>query len=158
MRKFVFLFSLVFCLLSMTLVGFAAPTEAEKQKYAEAIETNLTEMLKGSIALDKGSADNKTYLLNWLLAETQPKEAKKIVTKIEKLEAEQAKDRESMDPYLQAKKICDEKLNADGANAALENVIRIQKDWLKDQEEITALWKKVDLILKKESPECESRQ
>ena len=149
MKKFVFIMSLVFSLLSMTLIGFAAPTEAEKQKYGEAIETNLTEMLKGSIALDKGSADNKTYFLNWLLAENQPKEAKKIVEKIEKLEAEQAKDRESMDPYLQAKKIYDEKLNAEAANAALENIIRIQKDWLKDQEEIRALWKKVDQILKK---------
>ena len=149
MKKFVFILSLVVSILSMTLIGFAAPTEAEKQKYAEAIETNLTEMLKGSIALDKGSAENTTYLLNWLLAETQPKEAKKIVEKIEKLEAEQAKDRESMDPYLQAKKICDEKVNADGANAALENIIRIQKDWLKDQAEVTALWKKVDLSLKK---------
>ena len=149
MKKLVFMISLVFSLLGMTLIGFAAPTEAEKQKYGEAIEINLTEMLKGSIALDKGSADNKTYFLNWLLAENQPKEAKKIVEKIEKLEAEQAKDRESMDPYLQAKKICDEKLNAEAANAALENIIRIQKDWLKDQEEIRALWKKVDQILKK---------
>lgn len=147
MKKLVFIISMVFSLLSMTLIGFAAPTEAEKQKYEEAIETNLTEMLKGSIALDKGSADNKTYLLNWLLSETQPKEAKKIVTQIEKLEEEQAKDRESMDPYLQAKKICDEKLNVDGANAALENIIRIQKDWLKDQEEVAELWKKVDQIL-----------
>ena len=88
MKKLVFMISLVFSLLGMTLIGFAAPTEAEKQKYGEAIEANLTEMLKGSIALDKGSADNKTYLLNWLLAETQPKDAKKIVEKIEKLDAQ----------------------------------------------------------------------
>ena len=54
-----------------------------------------------------------------------------------------------MDPYLQAKKICDEKLNADGANAALKNIVRIQKNRIKDQEEVLALWKKVDEILKK---------
>ena len=105
-------------------------------------------MLKGSIALDKSNAENKTYLLNWLEAEKQPKEAKKIVTKIEKLEAEQAKKQESMDPYLQAKKTCDEKCNVDGAKAALDNIIRIQKDRLKDQEALTKLWKQVAELLK----------
>ena len=43
---------------------------------------------------------------------------------------------------------CDEKLNADGANAALENIIRIQKDRLSDQKELQALWAKVDKLLK----------
>ena len=55
---------------------------------------------------------------------------------------------ESMDPYTKAKKTCDEKLNADGANAALENIIRIQKDRLSDQKELQALWAKVDKLLK----------
>ena len=54
----------------------------------------------------------------------------------------------SMDPYTKAKKTCDEKLNADGANAALENIIRIQKDRLSDQKELQALWAKVDKLLK----------
>ena len=48
-----------------------------------------------------------------------------------------------MNPYLEAKKTCDEKLNADGANAALENIIRIQRDRLSDQKELAKLWKKV---------------
>ena len=131
------------------MTGFAAPTAEEKMQYEDAIADNWKEMLKGSISLDKGNAEIKTYLWNWLDAEKQPREARKIVTQIEKLQEEQAKKQESMDPYLQAKKICDEKLNADGANAALKNIVRIQKNRIKDQEEVLALWKKVDEILKK---------
>ncbi|MBQ7797049.1 MAG: hypothetical protein IJ374_10885 [Lachnospiraceae bacterium] len=149
MKKFMFIFTLAICLLCAPMTGFAAPTEEEKQQYEEAIADKWKEMLKGSIALDKSNAENKTYLLSWLEAETQPKEAKKIVNKIEALEAEQEKKQESMDPYLKAKKTCDEKCNADGANAALENIIRIQKDRLKNQEELTKLWKKVAELLKK---------
>ena len=62
--------------------------------------------------------------------------------------AKQEEDQESMDPYTKAKKSCDAKLNADGANAALENIIRIQKDRLSDQKELQALWAKVDKLLK----------
>ena len=149
MKKFMFIFSLVICLLCVPMTGFAAPTEEEKMQYEDAIADNWKEMLKGSISLDKGNAEIKTYLLNWLDAEKQPREARKIVTQIEKLQEEQANKQESMDPYLQAKKICDEKLNADGANAALKNIVRIQKNRIKDQEEVLALWKKVDEILKK---------
>lgn len=149
MKKVLFIFSLVICLLCVPMTGFAAPTEEEKMQYEDAIADNLKEMLKGSISLDKGNVEIKTYQLNWLEAEKQPREARKIVTQIDKLLAEQAKKQESMDPYLQAKKICDEKLNADGANAALKNIVRIQKNWIKDQEEVIALWKKVDEILKK---------
>lgn len=148
MKKLLFIFSLAICLLCVPMIGFAAPTEEEKVQYEEAIADKWIEMLKGSIALDKSNAENKTYQVAWLEAEKQPKEAKKIVEKIAKLEAEQAKDQESMDPYLQAKKTCDEKCNADGANAALENIIRIQKDRLKDQEELTKLWKQVAELLK----------
>ena len=89
------------------------------------------------------NAENKASLLTWLDTEKKPDETKKTVEKIRKLEAEQAKDQESMNPYLEAKKTCDEKLNADGANAALENIIRIQKDRLSDQKELAKLWKKV---------------
>lgn len=147
MKKLLFIFSLAICLLCVPMTGFAAPTEEEKTQYEEAIADKWIEMLKGSIVLDKSSAENKTYQVAWLEAEEQPKEAKKIVEKIEKLEAEQAEKQESMDPYLQAKKTCDEKCNADGANAALENIIRIQKDRLKDQEELTKLWKQVAELL-----------
>ena len=143
MKKLMFIFTLALCLFCVPMTGFAAPTEKEKQQYNEAIAEKNIEMLKGSIALDKSSAENKTYLLNWLLAETQPAEAKKLVEKIEALEKEQEKKMESMDPYLKAKKTCDEKCNADGANAALDNIIRIQKDRLKNQEELTKIWKKV---------------
>ena len=134
MKKLLFLMSLVFCLFCTPLVSFANPTEEEKIKYEEAISEKYIEMLKGTIALDKGNAENTAYLVKWLEAAKQPREAKKIVAKIETLQAEQAKKVESMDPYLQAKKTCDEKCNAEGANAALENIIRIQKDRLKDQE------------------------
>ncbi len=68
--------------------------------------------------------------------------------KILKLQEEQEKEQESLDPYTKARKACDEKLNADGANAALENIIRIQKDRIEDQEEIKELWKKVNQLLK----------
>lgn len=149
MKKLMFLFSLITCLLCVPMTGLAAPTEEEKQQYEEAIAENRKEMLKGSISLDKGNAEMKTYLLNWLEAEKQPKEAKKLVAQIEKLQEEQEKSKENMDPYMQAKKTCDEKLNADGANAALKNIIRIQKNQIKDQQSVIELWKKVDEILKK---------
>lgn len=148
MKRLLFLISLVICLLSVPMTGFAAPTEEEQQKYEEAIADNLKEMLKGSIALDKLSAENKGYQLKWLDSENKPEEARALIEKIRTLETEQKKDQESMDPYNKAIKSCEAKLNADGTNAALENVIRIQKDRIKDQEELRKLWKKVDQLLK----------
>lgn len=143
MKKLIFMFALMVCMFSIPMTGFAAPTDEEKQQYEDAISDKWKEMLKGSIELDKMNAENKASLLTWLDTEKKPDEAKKTVEKIRKLEAEQAKDQESMNPYLEAKKTCDEKLNADGANAALENIIRIQKDRLSDQKELAKLWKKV---------------
>ncbi len=143
MKKLMFIFTLAMCLLCAPLTGFAAPTEQEKQQYEEAIADKWKEMLRGSIALGNSNVVNTTYLLKWLEAEKQPEEAKKIVAQIEALEKEYAKKQESMDPYLLAKKSCDENCNADGANAALDNMIRIQKDRLKNQEELTKLWVKV---------------
>lgn len=147
MKKLLFVLSLVICLLSVPLTGMAAQTE-EQQEYEEAITDNLKEMLKGSIALDKISAENKSYQLKWLEAEQKPEDAKTIAEKIKALESEQKKEQESMDPYNKAIKSCEKKLNADGANAALENVIRIQKDRIEDQEELLKLWKKIDRLLK----------
>lgn len=147
MKRFLFVLSLMICLLSVPMTGLAAPTEEEQQKYEEAIAENLKEMLKGSIALDKINAENKTYRLNWLNAEERPEEAETLVDKIEALESEQEKEQESMDPYTKAKKACDLKANADGANAALENIIRIQEDRISDQEELKKLWKQVDKLL-----------
>ena len=143
MKKLIFMFALMVCMFSIPMTGFAAPTDEEKQQYEDAISDKWKEMLKGSIELDKMNAENKVSLLTWLDTEEKPDETKKTVEKIRKLEAEQAKDQESMNPYLEAKKTCDEKLNADGANAALENIIRIQKDRLSDQKELAKLWKKV---------------
>ena len=143
MKKLIFMFALMVCMFSIPMTGFAAPTDEEKQQYEDAISDKWKEMLKGSIELDKMNAENKASLLTWLDTEKKPDEAKKTVEKIRKLEAEQAKDQESMNPYLEAKKTCDEKLNADGANAALENIIRIQRDRLSDQKELAKLWKKV---------------
>jgi len=148
MKKLMFIVSLVFCLFCTPLVGLANPTEEEKAKYEEAISEKYIEMLKGSIALDKSNAELTTYLVTWLEAEKQPREAKKILVKIDELKVEQAKKAESMDPYLLAKKTCDEKCNAEGANAALENIIRIQKNKLKDQEELAKLWKQLIELLK----------
>lgn len=147
MKKLLFVLSLAICLLSVPLTGMAAQTE-EQQEYEEAITDNLKEMLKGSIALDKISAENKNYQLKWLEAEQKPEDAKTIAEKIKALESEQKKEQESMDPYNKAIKSCEKKLNADGANAALENVIRIQKDRIEDQEELLKLWKKIDRLLK----------
>ncbi len=147
MKKLLFVLSLAICLLSVPLTGMAAQTE-EQQEYEEAITDNLKEMLKGSIALDKISAENKSYQLKWLEAEQKPEDAKTIAEKIKALESEQKKEQESMDPYNKAIKSCEKKLNADGANAALENVIRIQKDRIEDQEELLKLWKKIDRLLK----------
>ena len=148
MKKLLFVLSLAICLLSVPLTGMAAQTE-EQQEYEEAITDNLKEMLKGSIALDKISAENKSYQLKWLEAEQKPEDAKTIAEKIKALESEQKKEQESMDPYNKAIKSCEKKLNADGANAALENVIRIQKDRIEDQEELLKLWKKIDRLLKR---------
>lgn len=147
MKKLLFVLSLAICLLSVPLTGMAAQTE-EQQEYEEAITDNLKEMLKGSIALDKISAENKSYQLKWLEAEQKPEDAKTIAEKIKALESEQKKEQESLDPYNKAIKSCEKKLNADGANAALENVIRIQKDRIEDQEELLKLWKKIDRLLK----------
>lgn len=147
MKKLLFVLSLAICLLSVPLTGMAAQTK-EQQEYEEAITDNLKEMLKGSIALDKISAENKSYQLKWLEAEQKPEDAKTIAEKIKALESEQKKEQESMDPYNKAIKSCEKKLNADGANAALENVIRIQKDRIEDQEELLKLWKKIDRLLK----------
>ena len=147
MKKLLFVLSLAICLLSVPLTGMAAQTE-EQQEYEEAITDNLKEMLKGSIALDKISAENKSYQLKWLEAEQKPEDAKTIAEKIKALESEQKKEQESLDPYNKAIKSCEKKLKADGANAALENVIRIQKDRIEDQEELLKLWKKIDRLLK----------
>ena len=149
MKRIFFIFSLLLCLLSVPVTGFAAETDEEQVKYEDATADNMKEMLKGSIALDKISAENKESLLNWLEAENKPEEAKKLVDKIQKLQEDQEKDQESMDPYTKAKKTCDKKLNAEGANAALENIIRIEKDRLEDQEEVKKLWKDVEKLLKK---------
>ena len=70
------------------------------------------------------------------------------VEQIEKLMKQQEADQESMDPYTKAKKACDEKMNADGANAALENIIRIQEDRIEDQKELSKLWDQVEKLLK----------
>ena len=75
MKRLMFAFTLMLCLFCAPLTGFAAPTEEEKKQYEEAIADKTIEVLKGSIALDQSSALNKTYLLNWLLAEKQPAEA-----------------------------------------------------------------------------------
>ena len=117
MKRIFFIFSLLLCLLSVPVTGFAAETDEEQVKYEDATADNMKEMLKGSIALDKISAENKESLLNWLEAENKPEEAKKLVDKIQKLQEDQEKDQESMDPYTKAKKTCDKKLNAEGANA-----------------------------------------
>ena len=151
MKKVLFLFSMVFCLLCLPLTGYAktAEEEAAEKEYTEAIADNYKEMLKTSIALDKITAENKTCLLAWQDEKDPPEEAKKIVGQITDLQKEQEKAQENLSPYTKAKKTCDEKLNADGANAALKNIIRIQKDQIKDQEELAKLWAKVSKLLAK---------
>ena len=145
MKRILFLFGLL-GLAGMPLTAFA-DNKTAKQTYETAISDNWKTMLKNSIALDTINAENNTHLLNWQDVKNPSDEAVKPVEKIRKLQAEQEEDQESMDPYTKAKKTCDEKLNADGANAALEN-IRIQKDRLSDQKELQALWAKVDKLLK----------
>ncbi|MCI8510451.1 MAG: hypothetical protein HFE83_00440 [Lachnospiraceae bacterium] len=149
MKKLLFFTALLACLFGMSVTGFAKTDEDEaaKEAYETAIADNWKDMLQNSIALDKINAENKTHLLKWQDVEDPSEEAKKLVTELLELQKNQEKEQESMDPYMQAKKNCDEKLNADGANAALENVIRIQKDRLADQEEIAARWKKVNKLL-----------
>ena len=147
MKKILFLFSLLVCLAGMPLTAFA-DTKTAKQTYETAISDNWKTMLKNSIALDTINAENNTHLLEWQDVKNPSDEAVKLVDKIQKLQAEQEEDQESMDPYTKAKKSCDAKLNVDGANAALENIIRIQKDRLSDQKELQALWAKVDKLLK----------
>lgn len=83
MKRIFFIFSLLLCLLSVPVTGFAAETDEEQVKYEDATADNMKEMLKGSIALDKISAENKESLLNWLEAENKPEEAKKLVVRPE---------------------------------------------------------------------------
>ena len=130
MKRILFLFGLLVCLAGMPLTAFA-DNKTAKQTYETAISDNW-----------------KTMLKNWQDVKNPSDKVVKLVEKIRKLQAEQEEDQESMDPYTKAKKTCDEKLNADGANAALENIIRIQKDRLSDQKELQALWAKVDKLLK----------
>ena len=148
MKKILFLFSLLVCLAGMPLTAFA-DNKTAKQTYETAISDNWKTMLKNSIALDTINAENNTHLLEWQDVKNPSDEAVKLVDKIQKLQEDQEKDQESMDPYTKAKKTCDKKLNAEGANAALENIIRIQKDRLEDQEEVKKLWKDVEKLLKK---------
>ena len=101
---FSYFFRLLLCLLSVPVTGLAAETDEEQAKYEDATADNMKEMLKGSIALDKISAENKESLLNWLEAENKPEEAKKLVDKIQKLQEDQEKDQESMDPYTKEKR------------------------------------------------------
>ena len=63
MKRILFIFSLLLCLLSVPVTGFAAETDEEQVKYEDATADNMKEMLKGSIALDKISAENKESLL-----------------------------------------------------------------------------------------------
>lgn len=146
MKRLIFILALIAGLVCLPMVGFAATDE--EQAYQDAIVDNWKAMLTDSVELDKISAENKTSLLNWLDEEDPPEEAEKLVESILKLQEEQEKDQENMEPYTKAKKACDKKLNAEGANAALENIIRIQKDLIDDQKELKELWKKVDKILK----------
>ena len=148
MKKILFLFGLLVCLAGMPLTVFA-DNKTAKQTYETAISDNWKTMLKNSIALDTINAENNTHLLEWQDVKNPSDEAVKLVDKIQKLQEDQEKDQESMDPYTKAKKTCDKKLNAEGANAALENIIRIQKDRLEDQEEVKKLWKDVEKLLKK---------
>ena len=148
MKKILFLFGLLVCLAGMPLTAFA-DNKTAKQTYETAISDNWKTMLKNSIALDTINAENNTHLLEWQDVKNPSDEAVKLVDKIQKLQEDQEKDQESMDPYTKAKKTCDKKLNAEGANAALENIIRIQKGRLEDQEEVKKLWKDVEKLLKK---------
>lgn len=149
MKRIIMLVGILFSLMAVPFTSFANDkTAEEKAAYEEAVSENVKQMLKNSIALDKINAENKTQLLEWLDVKNPPEEAVKAVEKLKALQESQEKDQESMEPYEKAKKTCDKKLNADGANAALENIIRIQKDRLEDQEELKALWKQVDKLLK----------
>ncbi len=132
----------------MPVTGFAKTVDADKQQeYDDAIAKNYKEMLKTSIELDTINAENNSSLLAWQDVEDPSDEAKALVNQILELKDEQEKAQESLDPYTKAKKSCDSKLNADGANAALENIIRIQKDRIADQKELQALWKKVEKLI-----------
>ncbi len=64
----------------------------------------MKEMLKGSIALDKISAENKESLFKLAGSRKQTRRGEKLVDKIQKLQEDQEKDQESMDPYTKAKK------------------------------------------------------
>ena len=77
MKRIFFIFSLLLCLLSVPVTGFAAETDEEQVKYEDATADNMKEMLKGSIALDKISAENKESLLNWLGSRKQTRRGEK---------------------------------------------------------------------------------
>ena len=47
MKRILFIFSLLLCLLSVPVTGFAAETDEEQVKYEDATTNNMKEMLKG---------------------------------------------------------------------------------------------------------------
>lgn len=141
MKRIIFICCLLMSLLCLPLTGFAAGTEKE---YEEAVVENWKKVLKNEIALDTLSVENNTSFLSWLDAESSTSEIDKQIEKIRTLAEELAEKEESLKPYIQATKACEEKLNSDGANTALENILLIQEKMLKDANEIKELWKKVD--------------
>ena len=69
------------------------------------ISDNWKTMLKNSIALDTINAENNTHLLEWQDVKNPSDEAVKLVDKIQKLQAEQEEDQESMDPLHKGEEI-----------------------------------------------------
>lgn len=148
MKRFMFSCLLAASLFCLPMTAFAAEkTKKEaRQEYQEAIADTKTKMQENSIALDEINAKNKTYRLEWQQARADGKAtdgAKELVAKIRELQAELKENQDSTAPYREAKKACAAELNADGANAAMENIIQIQEFKLEKKEEINKLWKKV---------------
>ena len=94
MKRWIFLFSLMACLVCTPFTGLANDTDAAQQKYEEAISENWKEMLKGSIRLDTLNAENNTHLLWWQDVENPSKEAAALVEQIEALMEQQEEDQQ----------------------------------------------------------------
>lgn len=153
MKRLLFLSCLLACLVCFhgSVLAAEKTEKSAREIFQEEVAGTKKVMMENSIALDELNASTKTYRLLWMEAKAAgeiPAEAKELVKKIRELRTEFTENNESTEPYQEAKKACAQEKNAEGAIAAMENIIRIQEYRLEKKGEINALWKQVAGLVK----------
>lgn len=152
MKRILFLCSLIMCLFCFPAAAFAAEKteESAKEAYEKAVASTEETLMENKIVLSELNASITGYRLVYKEAKLQgeaPEKAKELLKEIKALREEFQENNESMEPYREAKKACRQAKNADGAIAAMENMIRIQEYRIEKKTEINKLWKQVaDLV------------